>query len=46
MEEVELEAGLSFLLSAQMNEVDLEGVSALERGKDHTQAVPELLENE
>lgn len=44
---LELEAGLSSLLEAQMNGVDAEGVaSEPDMGNDQAQTVPELLEKE
>lgn len=44
---LELEEGLSPLLTAQMKDVDDEGVaSEPDRGNDQAQTVPELLENE
>lgn len=47
MLELGLDEGLLFLFKAQMNGVEAEGVlSELDRGKDHAQAVPVLLEKE
>lgn len=47
IEALVLSAGLSFLLTAQMNGVDAEGVvSEPDMGNDQAQTVPELLEKE